>query len=625
MASIHRRLKQALPSFPLMVMVLMAAVAGGCSRPRDAAQGAAQRAATDADTRGGAAPSAGSTAAPQRETVRGATDTTVSPAAQIVAAAVSLPEAIARLRALKTWPTLANNLAWVLATHEDPQVRLPLLAGELALEAQQLGGPTPTILDTLAAAQAAQGEARQAVATIDRAVREFAGQLDDQRRESMLRRRAIYAAGMAYCEPYSVPLQRGTLAGEALSDRLEAYRFLVLADLLWAAGNQAESLTALAMAVAHDGGYRRARLALGQALVDRALTEAAVEQFLAVLADDRHNAEALAGLAAACGQVNDTAGMIAVYRRLLAVRPEPVVQNNLAWLLATCEQDHLRQGDEALRLAQNLCRASPDDPQLLDTLAAAQAECGRFDDAAATLDRALARLENARPQDPEQAVHWLDLYTALHVRRRLYAMGHPYRNEVQAHRQLGRSILEQHPVAAERHFKYALALAPEDAEAAFLLGVARARLGQTLEAAGLFAQAVARHGDWYEAVNNLVWLVATMPEPDEQWLATAVEKAEHLVARSDAPPAEFFDTLAVAYAAAQRHQEAVAALDRALALLGEDDARRRDYELRRELFAAGLRFTTVAEAHRLLAEHYAARGQAERAGHHRTAAQRAER
>jgi len=74
---------------------------------------------------------------------------------------------------------------------------------------------------------------------------------------------------------------------------------------------------------------------------------------------------------------------IAEYRKVLKVKSEqPEALNNLAWLLATCSDGTLRDGAEAVRLAQNACRLSAyRQARELFTLAAAYAEARRFPEA----------------------------------------------------------------------------------------------------------------------------------------------------------------------------------------------------------------------------------------------------
>ncbi len=64
--------------------------------------------------------------------------------------------------------------------------------------------------------------------------------------------------------------------------------------------------------------------------------------------------------------------------------------NNLAWYLATCPDAGFRNGQRAVELAEGVCRrAGEENPQLLDTLAAAYAAAGRFEEAVETARQAL--------------------------------------------------------------------------------------------------------------------------------------------------------------------------------------------------------------------------------------------
>jgi Flp pilus assembly protein TadD len=70
--------------------------------------------------------------------------------------------------------------------------------------------------------------------------------------------------------------------------------------------------------------------------------------------------------------------------------------NNYAWVLATSPADGVRDGALAVEVARRaLAQRGEPDPGTLDTLAAALAEAGRFDEAARTQARALALLEAA--------------------------------------------------------------------------------------------------------------------------------------------------------------------------------------------------------------------------------------
>jgi tetratricopeptide (TPR) repeat protein/thiol-disulfide isomerase/thioredoxin len=77
----------------------------------------------------------------------------------------------------------------------------------------------------------------------------------------------------------------------------------------------------------------------------------------------------------------------------LAVKLQPKFTpslNNLAWLMSTSSDDSVRNGDEAVRFAEVLCDgAKQRTAENLDTLAAAYAEAGRFEDAIKTVNEAI--------------------------------------------------------------------------------------------------------------------------------------------------------------------------------------------------------------------------------------------
>ena len=93
--------------------------------------------------------------------------------------------------------------------------------------------------------------------------------------------------------------------------------------------------------------------------------------------------------------------------------------NNLAWMLATCPDGTYRDGPRAVILAERVCKLTRHSvPSLLDSLAAAYAETGRFDDAAATLVKAI---ELARKGKTPTAT--------MEARLRLYKARRAYRQQ----------------------------------------------------------------------------------------------------------------------------------------------------------------------------------------------------
>ena len=63
--------------------------------------------------------------------------------------------------------------------------------------------------------------------------------------------------------------------------------------------------------------------------------------------------------------------------------------NGVAWLLATCPDEKGRDGKRAVELAKQALELRKDDPNIMDTLAAAYAEVGNFDEAVRFQEQAL--------------------------------------------------------------------------------------------------------------------------------------------------------------------------------------------------------------------------------------------
>ncbi len=98
------------------------------------------------------------------------------------------------------------------------------------------------------------------------------------------------------------------------------------------------------------------------------------------------------------------------------------ITNRLALLLATCPQDELRDGSEALRYARQLCpKVEECGPLDLDAFAASLAETGHFSDATMLARIALQKLhESDKPKDQARI-------EPITERLRTYESGHPYR------------------------------------------------------------------------------------------------------------------------------------------------------------------------------------------------------
>jgi protein O-mannosyl-transferase len=167
--------------------------------------------------------------------------------------------------------------------------------------------------------------------------------------------------------------------------------------------------------------YMVARNNLGIMLFQKGELNEAIEQYRAVLKLKPDYAEARNNLGAALMQAGRVSEAVGEYRQALETEPENVdALNNLAWLLATCPQASLRDGAKALALAQKAVRlAGGENPLRLRTLAAAEAETGRYPEAAATARTAL-RLAAAQGSTA--------LAGTLQKEIQLYEAGTPFRD-----------------------------------------------------------------------------------------------------------------------------------------------------------------------------------------------------
>jgi len=96
-------------------------------------------------------------------------------------------------------------------------------------------------------------------------------------------------------------------------------------------------------------------------------------------------------LASAYSDLGDAANALIHYRLAAAIYPQfAAALGRLAWILATQPDPKLRDGAEAVRFATEACRLTDrKDAGVLEALAAAYAETGRFAEAQATAQQAV--------------------------------------------------------------------------------------------------------------------------------------------------------------------------------------------------------------------------------------------
>jgi tetratricopeptide (TPR) repeat protein len=114
---------------------------------------------------------------------------------------------------------------------------------------------------------------------------------------------------------------------------------------------------------------------------------AAFRKYLQLNPNDELNRSPLVNILLTKGHIGERVFKAVVASRLNPNSYQPL--NNLAWLLATLPDAEIRNGSEAIRLAQRACELTDYKvTACIGTLAAAYAEAGRFEDAVATAQKA---------------------------------------------------------------------------------------------------------------------------------------------------------------------------------------------------------------------------------------------
>jgi Flp pilus assembly protein TadD len=160
---------------------------------------------------------------------------------------------------------------------------------------------------------------------------------------------------------------------------------------------------------------KRAYTSLGNVLLKKGRVDEAISDFEKALESDPNYAAAHTSLGSAFHRNGRVKDAIVHYQKSLALLPRAAsAHNNLAWMLATCSDPSLRNGPQALALAQRANSLSNgSNPVFLRSLAAAYAENGQFPEAVETAERALQFNSQTTRRDLTQAIqNELKLYQA---------------------------------------------------------------------------------------------------------------------------------------------------------------------------------------------------------------------
>lgn len=191
---------------------------------------------------------------------------------------------------------------------------------------------------------------------------------------------------------------------------------------LYIQGDVQESFEHLRQAIRINPQFVESRFNLGKFLLEQGHADEALPELERTLQLKPRFATAEMALATALQSLGNRAEALAHWRKALTLEPRNITAlSGAAWLLATAADANLRNGAEAVTLAESANEiASGKNAEVLDTLAAANAEAGDFVKARAFANRAL---------DLAVAQKDKSMTAAIRARIALYSDGKPFRDE----------------------------------------------------------------------------------------------------------------------------------------------------------------------------------------------------
>ncbi|MEP6602684.1 MAG: tetratricopeptide repeat protein [Spartobacteria bacterium] len=177
-------------------------------------------------------------------------------------------------------------------------------------------------------------------------------------------------------------------------------------------GSPSDAIAHYRTAIEFEPAYADAHYNLGTVLSQCGDLTGAIAEWETTLSIQPEDVEAHTSIANALLRKNDLREALAQYERAVAAPvPSMFALNNLAWILSTCPNSSVRNGARAVDLAQRAVRLSQENvPTFIRTLAAAQAENGRFDEAIASAHRAATLAGNEDVDLVRQIEKDVDLY-----------------------------------------------------------------------------------------------------------------------------------------------------------------------------------------------------------------------
>ena len=155
-------------------------------------------------------------------------------------------------------------------------------------------------------------------------------------------------------------------------------------------GNVEEAIMHFQNALRIDPSQASVHSALGVVLLEMGRAQQSLTYLERALELDPNDADAHYNFGNTLLQLGRAREAVAQYNRALEINPDDIeAQNNMAWVLATCPDAAVRNGIQAVAIAERADSLTMrKSPVISATLAAAYAEAGRFADAVKTAERA---------------------------------------------------------------------------------------------------------------------------------------------------------------------------------------------------------------------------------------------
>jgi tetratricopeptide (TPR) repeat protein len=203
-------------------------------------------------------------------------------------------------------------------------------------------------------------------------------------------------------------------------DSAEAYYYLAVASGMQKKYDDA--IKYLTSVLKLDPKYPDAHYKMGIALLAMGKPNEAVVYLNEALRIDANQPDVYIDLGTAYSQLDKYEPAIQNWTKAAELKPNSAeVLNNLAWLLATAGDVSAQDADRTIELAQRACELTGyKEPVPLDTLAAAYAAAGRFDDAVTTANKAV---------DAAKAMGRESIVGEIQERIELYQTGQRYRQK----------------------------------------------------------------------------------------------------------------------------------------------------------------------------------------------------